>query len=88
LTGGAGNDQFWVAYGSSPNSASFITDFRVGQDVIGFAGLSSVSEFKDLMIVQSQRDARIIAPDQPNLAIAVLEGVQADTLDSSSFAFA
>ncbi|MBE9181522.1 alkaline phosphatase [Oculatella sp. LEGE 06141] len=88
LTGGEGNDQFWLAYGSLPNSATFITDFQAGEDVIGFAGLSDVSGFEDLTLVQSGSDTRIIASGQPNLAIAVLEGVQAGTLDSSSFAFA
>lgn len=88
LTGGEGSDQFWVAYGGLPNSANFITDFQAGEDVIGFAGLSGVSEFENLTLVQSGADTRIITPTQPNLAIAILTEVQADTLDSSSFAFA
>lgn len=88
LTGGEGSDQFWVAYGSLPNSANFITDLQGGEDVIGFAGLSGVSEFENLTLVQSGADTRIVTPSQPNLAIAVLTEVQADTLDSSSFAFA
>ncbi len=60
----------------------------IAKNVIAIAGLSSVSEFEGLTIVQSQGDAGTIAASQPSLAIAVLEGVQADTLDSNSFAFA
>lgn len=87
LTGGEGQDQFWVAYGSSPNSANIITDFEAGTDVIGIAGLSSVTDFEDLTLTQSGADTRILTPDQPNLAVAILEGVQTTTLDSNSFAF-
>lgn len=88
LTGGEGADQFWIAYGGLPNSANIITDFRTGEDVLGFGGVSGVSEFGDLTLLQSGGDARILAPTQPNLAIAILEDVQASTLDSGSFAFA
>lgn len=88
LTGGAGADQFWLAYGALPNSANIITDFRAGEDVLGFAGAPGVSGFDDLTLVQSGGDARILTPTLPNLAIAILEGVQVSTLDSGSFAFA
>jgi alkaline phosphatase len=88
LTGGEGADQFWLAYGALPNSANIITDFRAGEDVLGFAGAPGVSEFEDLTLVQSGGDARILTPTLPNLALAILEGVQVSTLDSGSFTFA
>lgn len=88
LTGGEGTDQFWIAYGASPTSANIVTDFQVGTDVIGIAGISGVTEFEDLTLRQSGMDTRIGLPNQPSLDIAVLQGIQANTLDSSSFAFA
>lgn len=82
-------DQFWIAYGALPNSANIVTDFQARTDVIGIAGLSRVTEFEDLtpFIRQSGMDTRILTPVQPNLSVAVLTGVQANTLDSNSFAF-
>ncbi|MBW4563455.1 MAG: alkaline phosphatase [Mojavia pulchra JT2-VF2] len=85
LTGGEGRDQFWIAYGSVPNSGNLIADFVAGTDVIGIAGLSGVSEFEDLSILQSGADTRIVVSNQ---AIAVLQGVQASIIDSNSFVFA
>lgn len=87
LTGGEGQDQFWVAYGGLPTSANTITDFQSGTDVIGITGLSSVTAFEDLTLRQSGADTRIGVPNQPALDIAILSGVQMDTLDSNSFAF-
>lgn len=88
LTGGDGIDQFWIAFGGLPNAANTVTDFQVGTDVIGVAGISGVTGFDDLTLRQSGMDTRIVTPDQPSLDIAILTGVQADTLNSSSFAFA
>jgi alkaline phosphatase len=88
LTGGEGSDQFWIAYGGLPNSANIITDFQLGEDVLGLAGVSGVSEFGDLTLVQSGGDARVLTPTLPNLAITIVQGVQASTLDSGDFAFA
>lgn len=85
LIGGEGADQFWVANGSLPESGNIIRDFTIGTDVIGFSGLSDVLDFESLSLVQSSSDTRIVVND---LAIAVLEGIQADTLTSDSFAFA
>jgi alkaline phosphatase len=85
LIGGEGTDQFWVANGSLPESGNIIRDFTIGEDVIGFSGLSEVSDFESLSLVQSGSDTRVVVND---LAIAILEGIQADTLTSDSFAFA
>jgi hypothetical protein len=68
-----------------PESGNIIRDFTIGEDVIGFSGLSEVSDFESLSLVQSGSDTRIVVND---LAIAILEGIQADTLTSDSFAFA
>jgi Ca2+-binding RTX toxin-like protein len=87
LVGGDGSDQFWVAYGELPSAANMILDFEAGTDVIGFSGLSNVTEFDDLELIQTGTDTQIRIADQP-LTIATLMGVQATTLDSSSFVFA
>ena len=59
ITGGAGADQFWIATASIPESANVITDFAVGEDVIGIAGLGV--GFKDLTITQTDADTLITA---------------------------
>ena len=86
LTGGAGADQFWVAYGGIPGTGNIITDFTVGTDVIGFGGISGVSKFADVEMVQSGADTRILSP-AGGLAIAVLNDVDMAALTESSFAF-
>ena len=86
ITGGAGADQFWVAYGGIPGAGNIITDFTAGTDVIGFGGISEVSSFADVELVQSGADTRILSP-AGGLAIAVLNNVAISTLTESSFAF-
>ncbi len=86
LTGGAGADQFWVAYGGIPGAGNIITDFTIGTDMIGFGGISGVSSFADVDLVQSGADTRILSP-AGGLAIAVLQNVLAANLSASSFAF-
>ncbi|MBD3887280.1 hypothetical protein IFO70_37500 [Phormidium tenue FACHB-886] len=86
LVGGEGKDQFWVAYGSLPAASNTITDFTIGTDVIGFSGLSNITEFADLNLVQSGADTQIFVDGQTE-AIATLRNNQAETLTSSSFVF-
>jgi Ca2+-binding RTX toxin-like protein len=84
LTGGAGIDQFWIASRSLPMGVDTITDFEVGSDVIGIAGMSGITNFDNLSFVQSGADTLINALGQD---LAVLTGIQSNTLDSSSFTF-
>lgn len=86
LVGGAGIDQFWIAYGSIPNTANIVADFVPGTDVIGFSGLSNASSFDDLSIVASGSDSRILLKDTFSV-IAVLENVQPESLTANSFVF-
>jgi len=88
LVGGEGMDQFWIASGglpSSENAPNTILDFQAETDAIGIAGLPGVTGFGDLSISQSGSDTVISALEQD---LAILTGVQSNTLDSSSFAFA
>lgn len=82
ITGGVSADQFWIAVASIPESANIITDFTLGEDVIGIAGLDV--SFEDLTITQSNADT-IIAVNGSDLA--VLEDVNVDSLNRNSFAF-
>ncbi len=47
VTGGNGADQFWFAAGFGHD---LVTDYRDGQDKIGFAGITGVDDFSDLTI--------------------------------------
>jgi len=85
LTGGAGEDQFWIASGGLPEGTETITDFEVGTDVLGIAGLPGVTGFGDLNISQTGADTVIAALNQD---LAILRGIESSTINSSSFAFA
>jgi len=84
LTGGAGTDQFWIATADLPSGANTITDFEMDVDLIGIGGLG-VTSVDDLDITQSGNDALISAFDSE---LAVLTGIQANTLTNNSFVFA
>jgi 2',3'-cyclic-nucleotide 2'-phosphodiesterase/3'-nucleotidase/5'-nucleotidase len=85
LTGGADADQFWIAYNGLPESTNTITDFEIGTDVLGVAGLSEVNSFDDLNISQSEDNIVISVLDRD---LVILKGIEAATLDSNSFLFA
>ncbi len=82
ITGGAGADQFWVATGSLSRAVNTITDFTLGRDVIGIAGLNV--GFEQLSILQDGANTRIIANGQD---LAILQGVEASQLSSVNFVF-
>ena len=83
LHGGAGTDQFWIALATLPSAANTIADFEEGVDVIGIGGLGIT--FGDLSITQNGDDALISALGTD---LAILTGIQATALDSTSFVFA
>ena len=85
LTGGDGRDQFWIAAAETPSSANTITDFQSGADVIGIGGLTGVTGIGNLSITQNGADSLINALGKD---LVILTGIQANTLDSSSFVFA
>ena len=49
ITGGDGNDQFWIATAEIPDSANVITDFISNEDIVGIAGLNL--GFEDINII-------------------------------------
>ena len=83
LTGGAGADQFWIAAGEPPAAANTVTDFTIGEDVLGVAGLGA--SFETLSISQTNGDAVI---SFAGTDLAQLTGIEAGSLGSGDFAFA
>jgi Ca2+-binding RTX toxin-like protein len=82
LTGGAGADQFWIANAEIPKSANTITDFTIGQDVLGVAGVGA--SFGTLTLTQQDNNT-LISFNKNDLAI--LTGIQSSSLSASNFAF-
>ncbi|RUS99576.1 hypothetical protein DSM107003_01600 [Trichormus variabilis SAG 1403-4b] len=83
LTGGNGNEQFWVANGSLPTSKNTITDFTIGVDKIGFGGVEILNFGQ---VTREQTDADTLLKNGTT-EIALLVGVNANSLTASDFAF-
>ncbi|MEM7712965.1 MAG: serine hydrolase [Cyanobacteria bacterium P01_A01_bin.68] len=75
VTGGEGADQFWIAVSETPGRTNTITDFTIGEDVIGIAGLGI--GFEDISITQ-QEDDTLIAVN--GMSLGVLQGIDANVL--------
>jgi len=85
LVGGFGADQFWIANGALPEVANTVVDFEVGQDVLGISRIAGLNSFDDLTLSQSDDNTLINAMGRD---IAILNGIESSSLNSSSFAFA
>lgn len=81
ITGGAGADRFWIAGAAIPESTNNITDFN-SDDVIGVAGLGI--GYDDLSLTQQKDNTLISAGDNE---LAILIGVDSDSLNADNFAF-
>ena len=82
ITGGADADLFWIANAGIPDTVNIITDFTIGEDVLGIAGLGI--GFEEIDVLQ-QGNNILIATSDSNLAI--LQDLDATGLDTNSFAF-
>jgi Ca2+-binding RTX toxin-like protein len=82
LTGGTGADQFWLASAEIPTSVNTVTDFSVGEDVIGIAGIGA--SFETLSLTQLGNNTLI---SFNNDELGMLKGIQASSLGADSFAF-
>ncbi|MEM1367372.1 MAG: serine hydrolase [Cyanobacteria bacterium P01_H01_bin.15] len=80
ITGGADADQFWIATSELPGTPNTITDFAVGEDVLGIGGLGI--SFADVEITGLGTDTQIGIQGQ---AIALLSGIDSTLIDESSF---
>ena len=83
ITGSAGADSFWIASAEIPDEPNIITDFTSGEDVIGIAGLGI--GFEDVSITANGDDALISATGSE---LAIIQGIEADSLSADDFAFA
>ncbi|ERN42859.1 hypothetical protein KR51_00003850 [Rubidibacter lacunae KORDI 51-2] len=84
ITGGGDADQFWVASAILPKASNIFTDFTMGQDVIGIAGIDGITEFSDLSI-GGETDATISAL---GVQLATLLGVPGADLTATDFVIA
>ena len=82
VVGGEGADQFWVGDTELPDTANRIADFELDSDVIGFANLGT--SFENLTITQDG-DNTLIALEEKT--VAILTGIDANSLDADNFAF-
>ena len=82
ITGGTDKDEFWLANAEIPDTANIITDFTIGEDVIGIAGLGI--NFEAINITQ-QGDNALITINSIDLAI--LQDINIATLISDDFVF-
>ncbi|HEY9619963.1 MAG TPA: glycerophosphodiester phosphodiesterase family protein [Crinalium sp.] len=81
LTGGSGKDQFWIVDAKVPTAGSTVTDYKAGEDILGLgAGLA----FVDLAINQLGNDT-LISLKNGNKALALLKGIDADTISINDF---
>ena len=82
ITGGDGADQFWIATGEFPDTTNTVTDFTIGEDVIGIAGLEI--GFEDVTLTQNGHNALIAANGND---LAVLEDINIADLNGGDFTF-
>ena len=82
LTGASRVDDSWIISGNIPDTASTITDFDLGADVVGFGGIDS--NFSDLKFTQF--DAASLIPTQSQ-DIASLKNIETLILSESDSIF-
>jgi hypothetical protein len=84
LFGGAGADKFYLAYNGAPTSTNTVADFETGVDKLPILGIAGVSDFSKVTLTQQGADTLIKAGGKD---LALLTGIQSNTLNSISFAF-
>ncbi|NJL82809.1 MAG: hypothetical protein HC890_07390 [Chloroflexaceae bacterium] len=83
ITGGSGADEFWIANAETPLQPNTITDFTVGEDVIGI-GIVGTS-FGDLALSEADGTTAIALGGN---TLALLLGVPVSSLSATNFVFA
>ncbi len=83
LTGNLGKDLFWIANGTIPDQLNIITDFAIGEDLLGLAGTASlgITSVEDLT-QQVTKDGLLL--DSLGDFLVLLQGVTTP-LESDSF---
>ncbi len=82
ITGGQGSDQFWIASNQIPDSANTITDFTIGEDVIGIEGIGA--SFESLGLTQQDQNVLISFEGSD---LAVLNNMETSDLNAENFVF-
>ena len=82
ITGDRGSDQFWIASNQIPDSATTITDFTIGEDVIGIEGIGA--SFESLGLTQQDQNV-VISFEGSDLA--VLNNMETSDLNAENFVF-
>ena len=82
ITGDRGSDQFWIVSNQIPDSATTITDFTIGEDVIGIEGIGA--SFESLGLSQQEQNV-VISFEGSDLA--VLNNVETSDLNAENFVF-
>ncbi len=82
ITGGQGSDQFWITSNQIPDSANTITDFTIGEDVIGIEGIGA--SFESLGLTQQDQNV-VISFEGSDLA--VLNNMETSDLNAENFVF-
>ena len=85
LYGSAGADKFYLAYNGIPTSVNTVSDFEVGIDSLVILGISGANDFSKVTLTQKGSDTLITAGGKD---LALLSGIQSNTLTSNSFTFA
>jgi glycerophosphoryl diester phosphodiesterase len=85
LFGGAGADKFYLAYNGTPTSTNTIADFETGIDSLVILGISGATDFSKVTLTQQGGDTLVKAGGKD---LAILTGIQSNTIASSSFKFA
>jgi glycerophosphoryl diester phosphodiesterase len=84
LYGGAGADKFYLANASLPSSTNTVSDFELGIDKMFILGIAGTTDFSKVTLTQQGGDTLVKAGGKD---LAVLTGIQSNTLNSSSFSF-
>lgn len=84
LYGGAGADKFYLAYDGAPTSVNTVADFEMGIDSLVILGIAGATSFSQVSLTQQGADTLIKAGGKD---LALLTGIQSNTLTSSSFKF-
>ncbi|MBE9182824.1 hypothetical protein IQ268_30260 [Oculatella sp. LEGE 06141] len=84
LTGGEGRDRFVLAAGEGTDT---ITDFVVGTDSLNLIGGLTLNQMAIVQGSGAQQNDTLVSHKDTGEVLAILRGVQANTVTSNSFSF-
>ena len=84
LDGGGGADKFYLAYNGAPTTANTIADCAVGIDCLVILGIAGATDFSKVTLSKQGMDTLMKAGGKD---LALLTGIQPNSLNASNFAF-